>query len=84
MKTEKAILAVLAGVAAGVALGVLFAPDKGKDTRKKIIRKGEDFADALNDSIEERISDLCTAVKGKVKQALGQNDIPVREKQYTE
>ncbi|MFZ6014344.1 MAG: YtxH domain-containing protein, partial [Bacteroidota bacterium] len=45
MNNGKAVLAVVAGVAAGVALGMLFAPDKGSDTRKKISKKGEDLAD---------------------------------------
>jgi gas vesicle protein len=84
MKKEKAILAVLVGVAAGALLGVLFAPDKGQYTRKKIIRKGGDLADALNDTIDEKFSDLCTAVKGQLKKELTHNDSPVREKQFTE
>ncbi|MCD9015133.1 YtxH domain-containing protein [Parachryseolinea silvisoli] len=84
MKKEKAILAVLAGVAAGAVLGVLFAPDEGRYTRKRIIRKGGDLADALNDTIDEKFSDLCTAVTAQVKNALAHNDSPMREKQFTE
>ena len=67
MKTGKAILAVLAGIAAGAALGVLFAPNKGSDTRKKISKRGESLADALNDKIDERFDELLSAVTGKVK-----------------
>ena len=36
MKAGKVFLGVLAGVAAGAVLGILFAPDKGSKTRKKI------------------------------------------------
>jgi gas vesicle protein len=52
MTNGKAILAMLASVAAGAALGMLLAPNKGADTRKKISKKGEELADALNDNIE--------------------------------
>ena len=37
MKADKIILGVLGGVAVGALLGVLFAPDKGDKTRKKIM-----------------------------------------------
>ena len=45
MSSGKVLLGVLTGVAVGALLGVLFAPDKGWNTRKRISKKGEDFAD---------------------------------------
>ncbi|MBK8191962.1 MAG: YtxH domain-containing protein [Lewinellaceae bacterium] len=45
MKTGKVLLGILGGVAIGALLGVLLAPDKGSNTRKKIRRKGEDLVD---------------------------------------
>lgn len=47
MKTDKVILGVLGGLAAGAMLGILFAPEKGEKTRKKIKNKGIDYADEL-------------------------------------
>ncbi len=34
--TEKMILGLGIGIAIGATLGILYAPDKGKETRKKI------------------------------------------------
>jgi gas vesicle protein len=53
MSLGKVLLGVLAGVAAGALLGVLFAPEKGTVTRKKITRKGDDYADALKEKFNE-------------------------------
>lgn len=50
MKTDKVILGVLGGLAAGAILGILYAPEKGEKTRKKIKRKSNDYADDLKDS----------------------------------
>jgi len=43
MNTGKLILSALAGLAAGAVAGILFAPEKGKDTRKKISKKSEAY-----------------------------------------
>lgn len=74
MTNSKAVLAVLAGVAAGAALGMLFAPEKGSDTRKKISKKGEDLADALNEKIDDKFDELLDAITGKVKKTDPSND----------
>lgn len=58
MNSGKVALGVLAGIAAGAILGILFAPDKGSETRKKIIKKGSDSIDGL----KEKLSDLMTAL----------------------
>ena len=45
--TKSTIAITLAALAAGAALGILFAPDSGKQTRKKISKKGGDIRDKL-------------------------------------
>jgi gas vesicle protein len=47
MKADKLILGVLGGVAVGALMGILFAPEKGSKTRKKILDKGSDYTDDL-------------------------------------
>jgi gas vesicle protein len=53
MNTGKILLGVLAVATAGVLVGVLFAPDKGSETRRKIGKKVEEFAERLGEKIHE-------------------------------
>jgi gas vesicle protein len=50
--TAKLLIALGAGVAIGGLLGVLFAPDKGSVTRRKIAEGGKKFADNFNRKIK--------------------------------
>lgn len=45
----KLIGALLVGAAIGGVLGILFAPDKGSETRKKIAGKTNDMAQSIKD-----------------------------------
>jgi len=67
MNTGKALLGLLAGVAAGALIGILFAPDKGSDTRKKIAKKGKDYADDLTVKLNDLMEDVSEKVDSVVK-----------------
>jgi len=58
MKSDKIILGVLGGVAIGALIGVLFAPEKGDDTRKKIMDKSNDYADELKDKLDTLLGSI--------------------------
>ena len=58
MKSGKVLLGLLAGVAIGATLGILFAPDKGSATRKKISRKSDAYADELEKKFNEFIDSI--------------------------
>jgi gas vesicle protein len=65
MSAGKIALGVLGGIAAGAILGVLFAPQKGSVTRRKIARKGEDFMENLND-IKDQFNEFVETVSDKI------------------
>lgn len=54
----KIVTALLAGLAAGAILGVLFAPEKGSETRDKINDSLSDLGDALKERAEEQFDQL--------------------------
>lgn len=53
------------GAAAGAIAGILFAPDKGSSTRKKIAGKAGDITDSIKDSFSKFVD----TVKGKYHDA---------------
>jgi len=61
--TGNTILALLTGAAIGAGIGILFAPEKGTVTRKKI----KDTLDESKDDILEKINALVSDVKSKVE-----------------
>ena len=58
MSSGKVLLGVLAGLAAGALLGILFAPEKGSVTRKKMSKKAEDYADGLKEKFNEFLDNI--------------------------
>lgn len=55
---SKVLLGVMAGAAAGAILGVLFAPDKGVDTRRKLGEGSKDIANNLKDKFSELVDGI--------------------------
>ncbi|WP_333696607.1 YtxH domain-containing protein [Flavobacterium sp.] len=58
MESKNVVLGVLGGLAAGAVLGVLFAPDKGSKTRKKIAKKSSDLKNNVKDSFDSFLSSV--------------------------
>ena len=64
MSTEKVVIGVLTGLAAGALLGILFAPDKGSETRKKIANKSSDTLDDIKKKFANLIDDITDKFEG--------------------
>ena len=69
MNSGKVVLGAIAGLATGAILGILFAPEKGKDTRKKIAKKSKESAEDIKAKYEDIISALTSKVESVKKDA---------------
>ena len=58
MKSSNILLGFVVGAAAGAVLGILFAPEKGSDTREKLATKGGEFSDDLKSKFNDAVSNL--------------------------
>jgi gas vesicle protein len=65
----KIIAALIAGAAVGAAIGILFAPDKGSETRKKMAGSGEDFVETLKAKFGEMIDGVKKEVNSMKNEA---------------
>ena len=74
MKNNNLASGILGGLAIGTVLGILFAPAKGCETRKKIADKSSDLADSLKDSSgkwTEKIAQTISNLKKDFEQLFG-------------
>jgi len=60
---SKAAVALLVGVALGASLGILFAPEEGSKTRKKL----KDGFDEKKDELKKKFDDLASSLKSKLE-----------------
>lgn len=72
--TGKVLVAAAAGALVGGILGILFAPDKGSETRHKIAESGKKFTDTVKDKVhtgKEKLQGL--------REKFGDKKEPVKE-----
>jgi len=62
---SKVVVALLVGLAAGAALGILFAPDKGNETRDKLAESLKNLGDSIKETAASEIDKLVN-LKDKV------------------
>ena len=69
--TSKVLIALGAGLLVGGVLGILFAPDKGSETRRKIANAPKDLADKIKGKIKigrEKVDEVLNKVNDEVSE----------------
>jgi gas vesicle protein len=82
MTAGKILLGLVAGIATGALLGVLFAPEKGCDTRRKIGQKKDDLTDDLKEkfnSFLDAISQKFEVVNDEVSDFSDKAEVKIKE-----
>lgn len=69
-KNAQLLMALGAGLLVGGFLGVLFAPDKGTETRRKIAEQGKKMADKVKTKFHKEKEELLSRVNGKVEEVI--------------
>lgn len=68
--TGKVISALLIGAAIGGIAGILFAPDKGSETRKRLFKRAEELAEDVEDKVKDTTNNIKDNLKDKWKETL--------------
>jgi gas vesicle protein len=77
---SKVLIALLAGLAAGAALGILFAPEKGTETRDKLSESLKKLGDSIKETAANEIDNL-VGLKDKVVDNI-KSKIKTAEEEY--
>jgi len=66
MKSTNVLLGIVAGFAAGAVVGILFAPNDGKTTRRKIGEAKDDISDEIKNQMDQVFKKLTNQYEGLV------------------
>jgi gas vesicle protein len=81
--TSKVILGILGAAAAGVVVGMLIAPEKGSELRKKISETAGDWSSQLSQLIasgKEQLNNLKETATSEAENAVNEGYNKVRER----
>ncbi|MEO6546549.1 MAG: YtxH domain-containing protein [Ferruginibacter sp.] len=77
---------LMIGMAVGAIFGVLYAPDRGSNTRRKLSRTGNDLRDAfydLKDSIADKIDQFKEEADDAADEAMMYEEMSILENEST-
>lgn len=81
MKAGKILVGILSGAAVGAAFGMLFAPKKGKDTRKQIADRSNEYMydtkskfNDLSDNLSQKYDSVKSKMKGRSQKVAAKMD----------
>lgn len=72
-KTRNTFIALVTGTLVGAGLGLLYAPQSGKKTRKQLLKEAENAKKVLEDKYDEaasQLSDFADTAKDKFEKQL--------------
>jgi gas vesicle protein len=61
--TGKALVGLIVGAAVGVAAGILFAPDKGTETRKDLSKKADEIGKEVSSQVGKKMEEMKSYVQ---------------------
>ena len=67
MSSGKILAGIIIGAAAGALAGLLFAPEKGSEMRKRLSTTGEDYFHTVKDSLDELLDNVAEKFGEAVK-----------------
>ncbi len=59
-------MGIMAGLTTGVVLGLIFAPEKGSDSRKELSKRGEEIVEALKKNLDDKFEELTSKMASQV------------------
>jgi gas vesicle protein len=74
MSAGKILIGFVVAMATGAVLGVLFAPDKGSTTRKKLSKEGTRYMGAVKSAADEAVATLEEKVDNVTESVVGLSD----------
>lgn len=74
MSAGKVVAGAMIGMAIGAVLGVLFAPAKGANTRKQLMKKGNQYVGTIKDTADEYVDAIEEGFESVKETAIGLGD----------
>lgn len=74
MSAGKILIGFMIAMATGAVLGVLFAPDKGSTTRKKLSKEGTRYMGAVKSAADEAVASIEGKVDNVTESVVGLSD----------